>query len=118
MKDEDGNDDCRYAIYNVCSASYVLLFFWCPESSKTETKQLYSSSVDSLKKVIGVPKNKNVNSIEKIEKIEGIVADIKELWEMTLADAAAEIAQANARGKSSPISVSYTHLTLPTIYSV
>ena len=99
MKDDDGNDDCRYAIYNVCS-SLVLLIFWCPESAKTETKALYSSSVDALEKAVGVCK-----PVRRIKMFEDFVKEIKEiekLREETLAEAA-KIGQANARGKSIPI---------------
>jgi len=104
-KDDDGNDDCRYAIYNVCS-SHVLLIFWCPESTKSDTKELYSSSVDAFKSFIGV--RKYLYRIENIEMFEDIVADIKEIREKTLADAA-KIAQANARGETSSLATTVSN---------
>ena len=100
MSNLQENEDCRYALYNVCG-SFVLCIFWCPESTKTDNKELYLSSEDAFFSFIGV--RKGLHRIDNIETFETIVADMKDLREKTLEEAT-KISQANARGKSCPIS--------------
>jgi len=82
LKQKDGdNDDCRYGCYDLeffvesqgtDSASFrskIFLVLWGPDSAKVKKKMVYSSSFDSIKKVlVGVHKAFQANDDDDLEE--------------------------------------------------